>query len=452
MAVMEWALDRFAGRAIERRVEQAVAEAVKQTDAAWAMVVDRSAGPADMPFYERQEQLADALEAWRVNALARRIVGLTTDYVIGSGLEVGSSVGWVDAWITRFWRHPKNKMAIRALAMCDELTRSGELFPVLSTNAIDGMSYVRSVPAKQIAEVRTLDGDYETATGFLQLDPRAVGGLEGREWVGFDDPDRARVGGAAQVMLHLAVNRPVGATRGSGDLDPILKWLKRYNAFLEARLALNVHATAFVYDVTLKGATPDQLAKRKAELASPPEAGSVLVHGEDEQWSVNRPSIAGWDASPDGKAVLGMVATGTGTPAHWLNNLEANTQATASEMGGPALRHYENRQRVFGDFLLDLVYAALEQAAARGALRHRGQVVQSGREREEYGLQIKFAELDKRDNAALASSAAAIAGAFGQLHDKGLIGDTDLLDICYRLAGELVDVEQVLERAQGSRI
>ncbi len=34
----------------------------------------------------------------------------------------------------------------------------------------------------------------------------------------------------------------------------------------------------------------------------------------------------------------------------------------------------------------------------------------------------------------------------GQLHDKGIICDKDLLDICYRFAGELVDVEQVLER------
>ena len=64
-----------------------------------------------------------------------------------------------------------------------------------------------------------------------------------------------------------------------------------------------------------------------------------LAHGDDEEWNVARPQIAGWDASPDGRAVLGIVATGSATPAHWFNNLEANSQATASEMGGPALRH-----------------------------------------------------------------------------------------------------------------
>ena len=68
-------------------------------------------------------------------------------------------------------------------------------------------------------------------------------------------------------------------------------------------------------------------------------------------------------------------------------------------------------------------------------------------EREEYGLSVKTAELAKEDNLQLAPSAAQIVTAFGQLHDKGLIGDADLLDLSYRFAGELVDVEAMLEQA-----
>ncbi|CAA9292671.1 MAG: hypothetical protein AVDCRST_MAG26-4219 [uncultured Chloroflexia bacterium] len=441
-------VERLVGGRIEERVALAVREALKANDAAWSAMVDRSAGPADRPWHEQQEALADALEAWRVNALARRIVGLTTDYVVGAGIGVASSTPWVDEWVQRFWSHPKNRMATRALWFCDELTRSGELFPVLSTNAVDGMSYVRAVPARQIDQIETLDGDYETALSFHQVDARGLA-LAGRTWIAFDHPDRELVARSAQVMLHLAVNRPVGATRGAGDLDPVLKWLKRYNAFLEARLALNLHASAFVYDVTLKGATPEQLHKRKSELAQPPAAGSVLVHGDDESWTVNRPQIAGWDASPDGKALVGMIGAGSATPSHWLNSLESgSTQATAAEMGGPALRHYENRQQVFGGFLLDLTYAALEQARARGALRHRGHEVQRPLERDEYGLSLRVAEMAKADNLQLAQAAKAIVDSFGRLHDKGLIDDAALVDLAYRFAGELVDVERVLGRAR----
>ena len=35
--------------------------------------------------YDREEMLRLALEAWRVNPLARRIVELTTQYVVGGG-------------------------------------------------------------------------------------------------------------------------------------------------------------------------------------------------------------------------------------------------------------------------------------------------------------------------------------------------------------------------------
>ncbi len=40
----------------------------------------------------------------------------------------------------------------------------------------------------------------------------------------------------------------------------------------------------------------------------------------------------------------------------------------------------------------------------------------------------------------------AIIESFGLLHDKGLIDDTALVDLAYRFAGELVDVDEVLGR------
>ena len=51
-------------------------------------------------------------------------------------------------------------------------------------------------------------------------------------------------------------------------------------------------------------------------------------------------------------------------------------------------------------------------------------------------------------NGGVAQATTAIITAFGALHDKGLIGDADLLDVCYRFAGELGDVAAVLERAR----
>lgn len=81
MGIVEHIIERLAGTYIADRI----ALAVKENDAAWALLYDR-VGPSDRPYSERQDSLADALEAWRVNPLARRIVALTTDYVVGGGI------------------------------------------------------------------------------------------------------------------------------------------------------------------------------------------------------------------------------------------------------------------------------------------------------------------------------------------------------------------------------
>jgi hypothetical protein len=59
-------------------------------------------------------------------------------------------------------------------------------------------------------------------------------------------------------------------------------------------------------------------------------------------------------------------------------------------------------------------------------------------------------ELDKGNNLQLAQSAKTVLDGFAQLHRNGLIGDQDLVDLAYRFAGELVDVDEVLGRGKGA--
>jgi hypothetical protein len=50
------------------------------------------AAPADAerPWHERAGDLGNALEAWRKNPLARRLVGLTSAYVVGDGMTLAA--------------------------------------------------------------------------------------------------------------------------------------------------------------------------------------------------------------------------------------------------------------------------------------------------------------------------------------------------------------------------
>ena len=86
------------------------------------------------------------MDAWRSNPLARRIVGLTSQYVVGGGIGVDCRHEATAGFLREFREHPLNRLDSRIFEWCDELTRSGELLLLVSTD-ISGMSYVRGIPA-----------------------------------------------------------------------------------------------------------------------------------------------------------------------------------------------------------------------------------------------------------------------------------------------------------------
>jgi len=73
---------------IDRQVRQALALA--ETDATFTVGSRLGEAQQDRLPYDREEILRQALEAWRVNPLARRIVGLTSQYVVGGGVNATS--------------------------------------------------------------------------------------------------------------------------------------------------------------------------------------------------------------------------------------------------------------------------------------------------------------------------------------------------------------------------
>ena len=57
---------------------------------------------------------------------------LTSQYVVGGGIDIGSSHPPTEEFIRQWWNQPLNRMDVRCGEWCDELARSGELFVVIS--------------------------------------------------------------------------------------------------------------------------------------------------------------------------------------------------------------------------------------------------------------------------------------------------------------------------------
>jgi len=344
MTIRSWLADRMFGSLIEERIQQAV----KVLDDDYWQNISGDDPHVRRPWFERREQLEQIYITARTNPLAQRIISLTTDFVVGDTVAFTGS-----PYAQALWDDPQNRMSQRIYRWCDELTRSGELFIVLSRNAAGGMHYVRELPALMIDQIEIDQDDAETEHRYHQLTNDA----DGRWW-----PSRLAPLGTSQVMLHYAINKPVGETRGSSDLAQVVNWLDRYDMWLEDRVRINRYKGAYLWHVTIENALPATIKAKRQQYSRPPSSGSIIVSDSSERWEAISPSIDAHAVEADGKALRLMIAAGSGIPLHFLGEGESATRATAREMGTATFRHFAHRQAIFAAIVQDVIRTACQRA------------------------------------------------------------------------------------------
>jgi hypothetical protein len=371
--------------------------------------------------YERQELMENCLEAWRFNPLARRIIELTTQYVIGGGMTLSADDASSEAFLQSFWRHPLNKMDLKLPELSDELARTGNLFLMLSGD-LSGMSFARVVPSTDVLSIHSRANDVEQELSYTL---RGVGGEEDYVVPAWR-ADRPATQQNTVCILHYAVNRPAGAQWGEPDLAPVLRWLARYSAWLEDRVRLNHFRNAFVYVVKARFANENARRLRQMQLtAQPPNAGSILVCDENEDWSVLSPKLEALDASTDGLAIKKMIAAGVGIPLHFLAEPESSTKTTAESAGHPTYRRFEERQRVLCWILEDLLGVVLKRKAVfDNGINPNAKII------------VRGGDVQSRDNLELARAGQGMTGMALRMVDKGMIDAPEALRLIYRFIAE----------------
>ncbi len=377
----------------------------------------------------------EALEAWRVNPLARRLVSLVTSYTVGDGIRLSSSYAPLDAFLRSFWADGENRLDLELPEWSDELSRSGELFLALFTDPESGRSSVRAVPAMAIDRIEWLEGDYRTELAYRDLS----GGMGAERW--WKSPWHPEASVGEPVMLHYAVNRPVGALRGESDLAPILPWLRRYARWLEDRVRLNASVRSFVWVVNAPGRIRSQLAE---QYRMPPEPGTVIIADENEKWSAVTPNLHASDAEMDGRAIRWMIAAaGPGTALLDLGEGEDSNLATGQVMQEQKRRFLRRRQRFLVHLLIDLSLHAFARWAEISGAALRPASAED--------VTALAPDISPEDNAQLAQAAASIVDALERL--RAITGEGDAfkrmaLRLFARFAGETVGAEE-FERIVG---
>jgi hypothetical protein len=389
-------------------------------------------GVADKGWGDLHQEMYDAREAWRQNPLARRLVGMVTAYVVGNGISLRSEYAPLQRFIDDFWA--RNQLDQRIPEWCDELCRSGEIFPVLFTNPQDRMSTVRCVPASIVERIEWRDGDYEAELRYKEAG--FAGTQEEHWWVSPLEPSAAEL--TTPVMLHYAVNRPVGALRGESDLAPILPWLKRYSRWLEDRVRLNAGVRAFLWIVKAPARLRSELLERYRQ---PPEPGSVVIADEQETWTAVAPNLHANDAANDGRAIRWMiVAGGPGTSLLDLGEGEDSNLATGQVMTEMRRRFLRRRQAYLAWLLTDLVLVAWGRYAVGGKRGQRGVTAAD--------ITAVLPDISVEDNQKLAQAAMQLASGLGsvaQLVGNGPAYRKMALRLFVKFAGEQISEHEIEE-------
>lgn len=387
------------------------------------------AAPSDLARGDWAALQRDALDAWRTNPLARRLVSLVTAYTVGDGIRLSSTHAQFDSFLRAFQAQATPGGIESDLAdWSDELCRCGELFLALFPDTATGMSLVRAIPAQAIDEIRWLEGDYRTELAYRDIS----GGVGAEHW--WRSPAHPEVGWDEPVLLHFAVNRPVGALRGESDLAPILPWLRRYSRWLEDRVRLNASVRAFLWVVNAPARVRAQLAE---QFRQPPEAGTVILADENERWSAVSPNLHATDSAADGRAIRWMIAAGgPGTALLDLGEGEDSNLATGQVMQEQKRRFLRRRQRVLVQMLSHL---ALTAYARHAALTGAPAAVTSD------DLTVDAPDISPEDNAQLAQAAQAMVAALqgmAALTGQGPAYRRMALRLFARFAGESLGVEE----------
>ena len=366
--------------------------------------------------YDRQTILAECLRSWRVNPIARRIVKLYTQFIIGEGISVESDHKATNDYLKLWWTHPLNALDQQCMDWCDELTRSGNMFFLCSLDQSTGMLFVRAVPADQVEEIITAPNDILQEVAYK---PTAQGAPL---WPALD-----RTMPQDYFMLHFAMNRPVGVTWGEPDLAPMLPWISRYSSWLEDRARLN--RFRFAWLIVWKKKWENEAAKRAKynELAAnPPVPGAWLLLDENETVEMPAPNLASADAEKDGLALKKMIALGAGVPLHYLAEPESATRTTAEAAGTPTFRGLEQSQTFFLNMIKSLgVLAVTIRKQVDRRVNPNSQIQAIG------------PDITERDNSSLALAVSRIYPAMADLFDREGINEHELLRVVYRMAGEV---------------
>jgi len=334
-----------------------------------------SGATRDLPSITQERVLEIAYYLYKTNPMAYRLVELTKDFCVGSGItwQVVHPNKRTTAKITKrvlqkHWDDPINDWNMKQHSKALELGLYGEQCWPVFINPINGHVRLGYVDPALIQEVKANKDNAEVLEWVIvKPDAYSTEGKPYRIIYLDEDPRSPTYGQLVGDCFYFSVNRVSNATRGHSDLLPLADWLDATDQYLFDFLDYAALIRAFVWDVTFEGLTEDEIKKRLAEMGVP-KPGSVRGHNEKVTWAAVTPGLEAVDYAEGFHLLRDYVLAGAGVPPPWIGEGMNVNRAAAAEMATPALKRLEARQRYFLRCVEHVLTFQVHQAVKAGAL------------------------------------------------------------------------------------
>lgn len=325
--------------------------------------------------YDHYVMLDQAWKFYHTNPFAKTIIRSLCKFVLGKGpiLKPVSENGKVkDAW-DAFAK--ENKWGVREKEVATRAFRDGEVFLRFIENQESGVLGVRFVRANFIMNPKIMTARPNVSYG-IETDPADIEKV--LKYYYCDRQGTLKEEIAPDEMMHLKILSDSDMKRGFSFLLTVMPWIKKYESWLEDRIALNKARTAIALVRTVEGPASTvesirdeyksqyQDADKHKQQAMP--RATVLTASKGISYSMLSPNINATDVRDDGRAILLAVAAGCGFPEMFLTADFSNANYASTMVAqNPFVREIEDWQDLFEDSLYKEVFArVIRHAKAYG--------------------------------------------------------------------------------------
>lgn len=418
MGVFERVWSWLSGDEHQARVLEAAGTTVDaEDDEGWRRLSGDHARDLSPLSHSRMRETAYYL--WDANLLANRLIELPLAYLLAEGVSLQARDATMQAVLEQFWSDPINALDIKLEKKLRELALFGEQCWPVAVNTHDGHVRLGYLDPKLIATVVVDPDNPEQPVGIVTTKDRKGQArryrviVNGPESVFTERTQAIRATFGDGECFYFKVNDLSTSARGRSDLRAPADWVDAYDQFLFGEAERYNFLRAFVWDVTLAGATPDEV-KTRAKSISAPRPGAVRVHNESEVWKPLSPELGAVESAEAGRLFRNHVLGGATIPEHWYGGGGDVNRSTGESMGEPTLKIFTMRQR-FAKHML----ATMGRYAIRQHIMAREDEPDIGDPR--LGVEAVFPEMTSRDTTRYAAALVQLVTAVNMAIEADLV-------------------------------